>query len=107
MPGRRSTREINRRSQRYDQIGYADQFISQHSINTKLDSLGNKSFHETINSQTPGQVAAALQKEYNTFDLGIINRIRQGTVLSNTFGEGASDPKTPKPDELIVIGWEP
>ena len=107
MPGRRSTREINRRSQRYDQIGYANRLISQHAISTKLDDLGNKSYHETINSQTPGQVAAALQREYNTFDLGVINRIHQGTVLSNTFGEGAHDPKMPKPDDLVVRGWEP
>ena len=97
----------HKRSDRASQRREADRIISQHAITTKLDSTGNKSYHETINTLTPGQVAAALQREYNTFDLGVINRIRQGTVLSNTFGEGAFDTKAPKPDELVVIGWEP
>ncbi len=104
MPGRRSTRAINRRSQRFDQRGYADRLINQHAISTKLDNLGNKSYHETVNSLTTGQVAAELQREYGPlFDLWIINRIHEGTVLKNAFGEGAFDPKAPKPEELVVM----
>ena len=99
----RSRRRKEQRHQRFDQRGYADQFISQHSITTKLDSLGNLSYRETINSQTPGQVADALQKEFNTFDLWVMNRISKGEVLSNAFGEGAFDTKNPKPEELAVV----
>jgi chorismate synthase len=103
----RSRRRKEQRRQGFDQRGYADRLISQKAIYTDQDPVGYDSYRETVNSLTPGQVAVELQKEYNTFDLGVINRVRQGEVLSNTFCEGINDPKILKPEELVIIGWEP
>ncbi len=100
----RSRGKKTRRNQTYDQRGYADHLISQHSINTKRDFLDQYSYSETVNTLTPEQVADALYREYGiNFDLWVMNRIHEGQVLKNAFGEGANDPKNPKPEELVTI----
>jgi len=103
MTHRRSTRDINRRDQEFDQRGFADRLISLHAIVTDRDASGDDSFHESVNSLTPGQVAAALQEEFGTFYLWIVNSHQGAEVLSNEFGEGTFDPKIPKPDDLLVM----
>ena len=99
----RSKRTQERRSQIYEQVGYADRLISLRAIVTDRDASGDDSFHETVNSLTPGQVAAALQEEFGTFETWIVNSHQGAEVLSNEFGEGAFDPKIPKPDDLLVM----
>ena len=103
MPHRRSTRDINRRDQEFEQRGFADRLISLRAIVTDRDASGDDSFHETVNSLTPGQVAAALQEEFGTFEPWIVNIHQGAEVLSNEFGEGTFDPKIPKPDDLLVM----
>ena len=49
----RSKRTQERRSQIYEQVGYADRLISLRAIVTDKDASGNDSFHETVNSLTP------------------------------------------------------
>jgi hypothetical protein len=99
----RSKRTQDKRIQEYEQVGYADRLISLRAIVTDRDASGDDSFRETINSLTPGQVAAALQEEFGTFEPWIVNLRQNAEVLSNEFGEGTFDPKIPKPNDLLMI----